>query len=169
MANRLKKNKLLLIPLLLSIILMVLIFFFSSQNGLASYNLSIRFARRFARIIFFNFDFMSGELQNQIIYGLHGFVRKAAHFTIYALLGFNVFLTAYFIIKRLRYQILAALSVSAICAVIDEVHQLSVPGRGGAVGDVIIDVTGAVCGILAALIILSVVNYIRNEKFNMEA
>ena len=78
--------------------------------------------------------------------GFHVFIRKAAHFTEFGILG--VFATAGFgIFRELRIMYIkrafAAVGFSLLYAISDEIHQLFVKGRACSVTDVIIDVAGA--------------------------
>lgn len=75
-------------------------------------------------------------------------IRKSAHFTIYLCLGILVFLFCEtFTIENYK-KILASLMFSFIYACTDEIHQLFVPGRSGEIGDVFIDTSGALLGIM---------------------
>lgn len=75
-------------------------------------------------------------------------IRKSAHFTIYLCLGILVFLFCEtFNIENYK-KILASLMFSFIYACTDEIHQLFVPGRSGEIGDVFIDTSGALLGIM---------------------
>lgn len=152
------------IPVFFSLLIMGLIFWFSSQTGTASGELSIKITRCLAGIIYINFNSMDAELQNQIISGLHLFVRKAAHFSVYALLGFNVLLSARIFLKTPVRQILTALAVCAAYACFDEFYQLFVPERTGSALDVLIDTGGALTGIIAAVVIIKLIKICKGTK-----
>ena len=79
-------------------------------------------------------------------------IRKLAHFSEYALLGILAFINLA-MVKKLVYRGLFAAVFSCIYASSDEIHQLFVPGRAGQVRDVLIDTSGAVAGILLAILI----------------
>ena len=157
------KRKIALIPLALSIFIMIVIFLFSSQSGENSSELSIKATRLIAETIVPDFDIMHVQRQNTIVDGLHGFVRKSAHFSIYALLGLNVFFTAYFVVKRLKNQIIITISVCAAYACLDEFHQFFRTGREASIKDVLIDVCGAGCGIITGVIVISIVFYVKSK------
>ena len=93
------------------------------------------------------FPFLQGEN------GEH-YVRKAAHFTEYAILGVLLALElAYFVkgwLRRFFEPVAFALSASFI----DETIQLFVEGRSGQVSDMWIDTAGAALGILITLAII---------------
>jgi VanZ family protein len=73
-------------------------------------------------------------------------VRKCAHFTEYAVMGavaMRVFMPR---VQTGRKWLLLQLAILVCVPAIDETIQLFVPGRCGAVTDVMIDVSGAVTG-----------------------
>ncbi len=81
----------------------------------------------------------------------HYFIRKAAHFTEFLILGvFAYSLTLSF--EKLKIKWPAALSYGVLIASIDETLQLFVDGRAGAITDVCIDVCGALTGIVLIVI-----------------
>lgn len=74
----------------------------------------------------------------------HLLIRKAAHFTEYAvlaLLAARAFLTSSRTRLRRRWAVAALLLVVA-CALLDEYHQSFVPARGGSIYDSMIDTAG---------------------------
>jgi len=86
-------------------------------------------------------------------------VRKAAHFSVYTLLGICAF-AAFWFIKKKHFRCLAAWGSAALYAASDEFHQHFVPGRSCEFKDVMIDSCGALLGVglcLAAVIIISAV------------
>jgi VanZ family protein len=77
-----------------------------------------------------------GEAQRETI---HHLLRKAAHFTEYAILAGLLVWNSGTDDRALR----VAWSIAALYAISDELHQRFVPGRAGALGDVLIDSAGA--------------------------
>lgn len=73
-----------------------------------------------------------------------GLLRKLAHFTEFAALG----LLLCWLLGMLQKSPLAAFSLAAAAACIDETIQIFVPGRGPGIKDVCIDSCGAAAGIL---------------------
>lgn len=90
-------------------------------------------------------------------------IRKLAHFSEYALLGILAFINLA-MVKKIRYRGLFAAVFSCIYASSDEIHQLFVPGRAGQVRDVLIDTSGAVAGILLAILIRKIWLKSREKK-----
>ena len=79
---------------------MTVIFLFSSQNGTRSGNISGGVTETLAKIFIDGFEELSLEKQKEIVEGMHFYVRKAAHFSIYAVLGFFSFLNADIYLKK---------------------------------------------------------------------
>ena len=97
----------------------------------------------------------------------HLFVRKAAHFSEFALLAL-LFCSAYLTIfvpnlcervplKRL-YCVLWAFPSAVLVAAIDETIQLFVEGRVGSAVDVLIDSAGAACAVIVFFMVLALTN-----------
>ncbi len=94
---------------------------------------------------------------NKISYSTFSFyVRKAAHFSEYALLGF---LCMCIHMNNKKINIFAVLYLPLLIAVIDETIQ-SFTGRGSSTRDVLIDHSGAIFGILFSLLIINLIHYI---------
>jgi VanZ family protein len=79
---------------------------------------------------------------------IHFFIRKAAHFGSYGLLGALAFFSWRTTLPArprwtLRWSALALLLV-LVAASLDEFHQSFVPSRGSSVRDVLLDLTGAI-------------------------
>lgn len=80
-------------------------------------------------------------------------VRKLGHFSVFAILIFLLYKALSLLRhKSLRQNLSLALAISMLYAATDEIHQLSVAGRGGSARDVVIDFFGII--VAAWLIIL---------------
>lgn len=135
--------------LILAIATMVYVFFMSSQTAAVSTKSSGRVIETIAKILIKDFESLSPENKIEIIRMYQGIVRKTAHFAIFACLGFWVggyLLTYTMPTQKLKtiYSILFCL----VYAVSDEIHQLFVAGRSCQLSDIIIDLFGALFGIL---------------------
>lgn len=79
-------------------------------------------------------------------------VRKAAHFTLYFVLGVLLILTirtsSVAATVVWRRAILAAILIAALYAISDELHQTLVGGRSGQVSDVLLDTIAAAVGVV---------------------
>ena len=81
-------------------------------------------------------------------------VRKAAHFTEYAVLGVLVSSALDPGARRTRSRILLIGAVLALVASLDESIQLFVPGRSGMVTDVLLDCCGAAAGVVLRTLVV---------------
>ncbi len=114
---------------------MLIIFWFSSQNGESSGEMS---------------GFVAAVLEHIMVlkWAMQYInIRKAAHFSIYFLLGILTIRAVMLHSKRSVIRITAALMICFIYACTDEFHQAFVPGRGPSFRDVLIDSAGALAGI----------------------
>lgn len=120
----------------LSLACMVLIFCFSADNAEESTEKSDFFVK------------ILESLPIAVRDNLSFIVRKTAHFSVYALLGFLV--SGAFSGKQKLYT----LSICFLYACTDEIHQYFVAGRSCRFQDVMIDTAGAFSGILIFMLII---------------
>ena len=132
------KRIILRIVLLISIILTSLIIFeFSNQNANDSKE-------------------VSGKITEKIVNKnkAESIIRKIAHYFIYTLLGFEIMLfISTFKIKefdRISFSLIGGM----IYAMLDEIHQAFIPGRGALITDVMLDSLGVMTGIFICLLII---------------
>ena len=107
-------------------------------------------------------DFEDSELAQNIVENLTTLVRKGAHFTIYMILGI-LSLFVFWAYKVQKMAWLYALGFSLLYAISDEIHQTFVDGRAGRATDVLIDMAGAIVGILLVSFCVSIA---RRRKIN---
>ena len=138
-----------------------MIFAFSAQDGPTSAQTSEGLARLLLRWFRPDFDSLSASARNKLLADFHLKVRKAAHFTEFALLG--AFLHLLFDSLRLRRKTSLAWLAGTLYACTDEWHQMYVGARGPAWPDVVIDSAGVLFGVLAVLLFL-LVRRKRREK-----
>lgn len=143
---------------LLAIGWVCVIFFFSGQDGVSSSNLSYRVARLVSRLL-------NGQVSADRI---HPFLRKLAHFGIFAVEGFLLTLALCATWRRTFLSASLALSACAAMACLNELHQRFSEGRVCSLRDVLIDSSGALAGILVACGIVALLQSIwrkRTQKF----
>ena len=90
-------------------------------------------------------------VQNLLPWMTEHLLRKAAHFTEYAVLGALCFCAFRF---SRRYVLPAVALCGLTAALTDETIQLFVPGRSGQVSDVWLDFAGYLCAALVGLLIV---------------
>ncbi len=150
--------------LILTLLVMALIFFFSCQNGESSGETSSRVVRIILSVFVRGFGKMGETSQTALIEKYSHIVRKAAHFTEFAALGFC--LSVYLSTRERKMETsrrgVAALVFSALYALSDEAHQMLSDGRGPSLIDCSIDTAGAFTGIIIALLICYLVE--KNRK-----
>ncbi len=90
-------------------------------------------------------------------------IRTVAHFLEYAGLSVLVFNALY---QTFGYQRpFAALIISALYAVSDEIHQLFVDGRASQISDIAIDSLGAASGIIVLILLIKLVSKIKGGGY----
>ena len=155
MKNWIKRHGIVL-SLLLVLAVMVMIYCFSAQTGEESGSLSGRITGWLLRVLIPDFETMEPDAQQNLkdIFGL--VIRKLAHFSEYALLGFSLYLHITQLQKKwsVRLPLLWAWGIGTLYAASDEFHQSFVGGRGPSVVDVMIDSAGVIAGVLLMVWIL---------------
>ena len=151
-----KKKKHLILKILLPVLtisIVVFIFFNSSQIASVSGERSKLVLEFINKLISFT----------GIILSEH-FIRKLAHFTEYAALGFFMCLSfRVYTVKISRCLIFSSL-LGLLTAMADEYYQTFIPGRAGLVKDVFIDFSGLIVGIIISLIIVYIINLVIEHR-----
>ena len=148
MKHWIEKNSIVL-SLLLVIAIMGIIFYFSAQPAEASGTVSGGLTMTILSAILPKFHQMTPEEQRSLCSAVEVVVRKLAHFSEFAALGFALLLHIYQLRKRILVRLpwLWAWVIGTLYAVSDELHQGFVPGRSPMVMDVCIDSLGVLVGI----------------------
>lgn len=128
------------------------IFSFSAQDGPVSSAASDRVAEVIIDLIDVDFDFLPADDQSSIFAFVKKLVRKGAHFTEFAVLGFfiRMLVNTY---TRVHGSSLSWLA-GTLYACTDEVHQLFVSSRAGMWQDVLLDSAGVLAGVAVAYAVL---------------
>lgn len=140
----------LVLSMTLVLAVMGMIFCFSAQTGQSSGALSGRITAKIVRLFVPNLDTFPESEQQSILKTAGFLVRKGAHFSEFALLGFSLMLHILQWKKRTTVRVpwLWAWTIGTAYAISDEIHQHFVGGRYPAVTDVCIDSSGVLAGIL---------------------
>lgn len=143
----------------------------STRTGEQSANISQGVTQDVVQIVIPNFDKLEPPVQQEKVDWLHGIVRNLAHSVEFmAFAFFFTLLICTFKFEYGRYAIpsVVALLGSFIFALADEMLQGAFIGRGTSMGDVGMDMLGAVCGILGAIVIDFIVRriFIKSKNTN---
>lgn len=162
--NKSVKNKALKIVFLCMLVLwMALIFYMSAKDAGESSEMSSPLAIWTAKTIVPGYADMTAEQQEKVVSTVEVIIRKGGHFTEYAILGALMYIVINMYAVKKKSFILSLL-LSALYAASDEIHQYFVPGRACMFGDVLIDSSGALVGIIACILILNSIFCIKKNK-----
>lgn len=142
---------------------MYVIFSFSSQNAQVSDSVSGGFIETVARWFHPDFGSLSETQRVAIIEAWQHFVRKAAHFCEYAVLGLLATNAVRSFGLKGWTKFTVAVAVCVLYAAGDELHQSFVAGRAGRLSDVLLDTAGAVTGVAVFLAAGYVLRKIKNR------
>lgn len=152
---------------LLTAAVMVIIFAFSTEDAEHSDRTSGMISRRVLSIIHPDFEQLEESRQKLLYDDVQHIVRKCAHFTEYALLGFmlRLCLESWFgcRVKKDRSLALAAFCGGTAYACTDEFHQLLIEGRSGQWSDVFVDGSGVLLGVLIGILLIRRVNAVNHK------
>ena len=148
------KKRLRIIAILTTLIWMIVIFRFSMDTGTSSHELSDLCVQIFNKAVY---SFTGKDLRISITPEHYAmvelFFRKLAHMGIYFILSINVMVVLFTFNMKMISRIFISIFFCFIYACTDEFHQMFVDGRGASFFDCLIDTTGAILGIVAALIL----------------
>ncbi len=136
------------ISLILAVCWMVVIFVFSARSAELSTKDSMSIGILFGRLIVPSFADLDAQMQISFADKIDHPIRKMAHATEYAILGF-LLTGSYADGSRKRKKIvLLPAAIGSLYAVSDELHQMFVPGRSCEIRDMLIDSCGVIAGTL---------------------
>ncbi len=149
----------------MTLTVMVMIFCFSMQQAEKSDATSGWLANRIIALIRPDYERISADEQKSVYDSVQLVVRKCAHFTEFAMLGFSLrlCLESWFGApdgqgdreeKRKKILPAAAWLGGTFYAALDEIHQTLVDGRSGQVTDVLIDSAGVGVGVLLGMLLI---------------
>lgn len=142
------------ISVILLVILYAVIFGFSAQTGEESGGLSHMVSKGLVQLadFFSTKDWMEWEIDSRAAM-LDLLVRKTAHFSEYAVLGFLEYGLAVLWLKKRAGRIALTVVILFLSGALDELHQLFVPGRYASFWDVLLDTAGGCAGMLLFFVI----------------
>ena len=165
MQSKYKKFQITVPAAILLLALYVLIFGFSAQDGAQSGSLSQLISEKCVELM----NSISGKhwsrlfMDNLAEYFEHP-IRKLAHFSEYACMGFLVYLILSQWMDKCRKLYLLSVLWVFLSAAADEFHQYFVPGRYASFADVCLDTCGGVFGMLLCLAVANKIHKIRRKE-----
>ena len=139
-----------------------MIFWFSAQNGTASSQLSGGITEKVVVVVEPDYASLPEPEQQTLFDAVQFGVRKSAHFSEYALLGFLLrLLCASYALRRGG---LVAWLCGTGYAATDELHQWFVAARSAMWQDVCLDSSGVFAGVLFATGILALIAYRKRRR-----
>jgi len=159
MKNFDKKEQFKIFKIILIIVWMITVFCFSAQQGTDSGDTSRKFTVKIIQII----TGKSLLLDDPFIEAIQLFIRKLAHFSMYAIGGFLIMNYVYTIEKSEKEKVLYSIGFGGFYAITDELHQFFVPGRSGNILDVGIDTLGVITGVLVYLVLRKIISSLLNK------
>lgn len=143
------------VSIILLAVWMSAIFIFSAQNATESARFSSGITHKVFCAFYPDFEELSAESQAELISKASFPIRKAAHFSEYALLGaLSFFAVCSYKSISLKARNLIAVGISVLYSVSDEIHQIFVPRRACRFFDIVIDCLGAISAILLLTILM---------------
>ena len=141
----------------------VVIFNFSNQDSEKSGSTSQKVTEAITKDVK-SIQKLNKNEKAKVIDKIEDVIRKIAHFSLYALVGF--LLMALFSTYNIneKNKIISTIIIGAIYAISDEFHQSFIPGRSGQVSDVFLDTLGVTVGGLFILLIIKTVNKLKKNK-----
>ena len=146
------------------ILVMAIIFRFSAEKAGESAHTSKRFMRVLIDIFPFT-KYLTEIAKQELMESMDFIIRKCAHFTLYAMLGFSVYGAVESTLSvTVKLNIMYSFVICVLYAVSDEIHQFFVPGRACRVYDIIIDSIGSIFGISAFLLLAFLIKKFYGNK-----
>ena len=116
------------ISIIIVLIWMISIFSFSNQQGESSSSTSKKVSKIIVNIIDIKHEYKE-EKKQQIASNIEPYIRKLAHFSLYALGGILLMNAVRLFLLRENIQILTSSIIGIVYAAIDEIHQLLIPRK----------------------------------------
>lgn len=156
--------------IVLCVITMVLIFYFSADTAPESEKKSDGLTSKIVHTIDPSVDEKADNRTLRLYEVIGAVVRKTAHFSEFAALGFFASIAVNTIYLDLKRRITIPFLFGAVYAISDEVHQLFVPGRAGLFTDILIDTLGVAAGVAVSIGIFAIFEKKRakNSKNNID-
>lgn len=141
---------------------MAVIFFFSCEDGQKSGKTSTDKVTEMLEVV--TPSKPPEKIESQVVESQKT-IRKTAHFLVYTVLG--VLSAAFFstaISTSAKNRFILSVSLCYFYAATDELHQYFVTGRSGLVGDIVLDLLGALVAVLLVFIVEKTWKFFKVKK-----
>jgi VanZ family protein len=145
------------VAIIVVILWMSIVFYFSNQQGEGSSKTSSNVAKIIVNMIDIKNEYTNQE-KEELIQIINPYIRKLAHYTIYAIGGIVISQCVYLFYNKEKIMIYISTVVGVLYAISDELHQLIIAGRSGKIQDVLIDSIGILTGIALFLLARKICN-----------
>ena len=155
-----KINLIRAILIVLLVMLFSSIFGFSNQDGEKSSSLSREITETITKNIK-PIQELEVNQRNKVLNTIEHIIRKLAHFSLYTLVGFlTMLLMITYNLPQIKRGAIA-LTIGALYAITDEIHQSFIPERTALIGDVFIDTAGVIFGLGIAIIFVEIIKCLK--------
>lgn len=142
-----------ILSVILVITIMAMIFAFSAQDGATSGQSSAGITDKITQSIVPSIESKPQDVKIKIYDIIGMIIRKIAHLAEFFALGASLTFMLRTFNMRGKRLFIYPISIGAIYAASDELHQYFVPGRAARITDVLIDIIGVFMGCVAVNII----------------
>ena len=141
----------------LTLAVMGMIFFISTETAEQSDETSGYFTRQVIDVLYPDYAKYEKKQQQSLYDSIQTVIRKMAHYTEFAILGFLMRLCLESWFGKRKWQTPVSWGLSTLYASTDEMHQILIDGRSGQWTDILLDSAGVLSGVLIAVLVLFLV------------
>ena len=141
----------------LTLAVMGMIFFFSTETAEQSDETSGYFTRQVIDVLYPDYAKYEKKQQQSLYDSIQTVIRKMAHYTEFAILGFLMRLCLESWFGKRKWLTPVSWGLSTLYASTDEMHQILIDGRSGQWTDILLDSAGVLSGVLIAVLVLFLV------------
>ena len=141
----------------LTLAVMGMIFFFSTETAEQSDETSGYFTRQVIDVLYPDYAKYEKKQQQSLYDSIQTVIRKMAHYTEFAILGFLMRLCLESWFGKRIWLTPVSWGLSTLYASTDEMHQILIDGRSGQWTDILLDSAGVLSGVLIAVLVLFLV------------
>lgn len=152
-----------IIKIFLILIWFGVIFMFSAQNAKESLGASNKVLTKVVEL--YKHRDLTEEEKETITKKFTFYIRKFAHFFLYFILAFFVFILLREFVTIDYKLVFFTILICMLYATTDEIHQLFIAGRTGRIFDVLVDTTGATLSTMLSYSVMKLIESIKEQVF----